>query len=78
MKEIDPKLLEETLSIFDGPPRDRGRIPHVIHALKALWSTEPDTRLGQLIVNITHRHNLSLLEDDDFLHLLEEYVKTHH
>jgi uncharacterized protein YihD (DUF1040 family) len=36
-------------------PRDPARIPKVLDALKELWSLEPDTRLGQLLLNFAFR-----------------------
>ena len=62
--------------------RDPGRIPQMMHQLKALWVQNPDMRLGQLLGNVLSEidpdresvaRNLFLLEDGALLKLMEEW-----
>ena len=56
-------------------PRDPNRIEGVINAVKSLWYTYPDLRLGQLLMNATPRcQDLYFVEDE---HLME-YIKDYH
>ncbi len=45
--------------------RDPGRINRVLTTVHEVWSKQPDTRLGQLIVNATAEDNLFYLEDEE-------------
>ncbi len=44
--------------------RDPERIRRICDKLAALWVTQPDTRLGQLIVNLSPRPDPFHFEDD--------------
>ncbi len=39
----------------DYKPRDAARIPKILDVLKELWELEPDTRLGQFLLNFVFR-----------------------
>jgi len=45
-------------------PRDPARIPRMLEKLALLWESEPDLRLGQIIVNLTGSPNPFYVEDD--------------
>ena len=57
--------------------RDPKRIPEVLNRIKPVWSTYPDTRLGQLIVNAMHGTEIPLfhIEDDKLISLIESLSK---
>lgn len=52
--------------------RDPKRIPEVLNQLKALWSSYPDLRLGQLILNIIQDPLLYYIEDDELIKVLRK------
>jgi uncharacterized protein YihD (DUF1040 family) len=52
--------------------RDPKRIPEVLNQLKALWSSYPDLRLGQLILNIVRDPLLYYIEDDELIKTLRK------
>ena len=52
--------------------RDPKRIPDVLNQLKALWSSYPDLRLGQLILNIIRDPLLYYIEDDELIKTLRK------
>ena len=53
LSESTRKHIEEMAA--DCKPRDAARIPKILDALKELWELEPDTRLGQLLLNFAFR-----------------------
>ena len=62
--------------------RDPKRIERMLEILKEIWSTNPDLRLGQIIVNATHRHedgnydvSLFHMEDDNMEEALLDFLE---
>ena len=58
--------------------RDPNRIYKYCNKLAEIWSQLPDWRLGQLMINIIDQAGGALsfyMEDEDFLIMLEKYVK---
>jgi uncharacterized protein YihD (DUF1040 family) len=60
--------------------RDPSRIPVVLKALEEVWRSDPDLRLGQLLVNATNFSGRKVVspeifyaEDDVMLKGLEKY-----
>lgn len=62
--------------------RDPKRIPEVLNELKGIWSSFPDLRLGQLIINAAGMWDMSAMdaerklfyiEDEDFIKLLRDH-----
>jgi len=53
--------------------RDPKRIPKMLNELKGIWSTFPDLRLGQLLVNVTERSTLYYMEDDELMKKIRQY-----
>jgi len=53
--------------------RDPKRIPKMLNELKGIWSTFPDLRLGQLLVNVTERSSLYYIEDDELMKKIRQY-----
>lgn len=59
--------------------RDIERIPLIIDALKACWTTMPDLRFGQLVDNVLSHYkgtdnlpsNLWNMEDDEWLKAIQ-------
>ena len=45
-------------------PRDPERIRRALEKLALLWESEPDLRLGQIIVNLTGKADSFNVEDD--------------
>ena len=59
--------------------RDPKRIPEILNQLKALWSSYPDLRLGQLILNIVRDPVLYYLEDEELIKILRDgYSEVKH
>lgn len=56
-------------------PRDPERIPRVLGKLALLWESEPDLRLGQIIVNLTGRADPFNVEDDRVEAALDEALE---
>jgi uncharacterized protein YihD (DUF1040 family) len=59
-KQKGAKLPESTMKMIkemaaDYKPRDAARIPKILDVLKELWELEPDTRLGQFLLNFVFR-----------------------
>ena len=56
-------------------PRNPTRIPKILDALEIYWEKQPDTRLGQLLMNIAFASGKTLdcfyYEDKDLLEFLE-------
>lgn len=53
--------------------RDPKRIPEVLNQLKSLWSTFPDLRLGQLIVNVMRSEpDVSAMDAERKLYYMED------
>ena len=76
------KEIEEMAKNFK--PRDPARIPKILDVLKELWELEPDTRLGQLLLNFAfrggdHKEKTNYLmyeqEDDVTLAALKKTLK---
>ena len=51
--ENTKKRIEEMAAYYK--PRPKERIPEILAAIKELWELEPDTRLGQLLLNFAFR-----------------------
>lgn len=65
---------------FSGPPRDPKRIPEILNRLEQAWLKQPDTRLGQLLINALHKDGMSVVdlelklwytEDDELIEHIE-------
>lgn len=57
--------------------RDPKRINRIIERIRAIWLTQPDTRLTQLIMNaLNMNHDPYFVEDDHLEKRLIEYQKT--
>lgn len=56
-------------------PRDPARISRVLGKLALLWESEPDLRLGQIIVNLTGRADPFNVEDDRVEAALDEALE---
>jgi uncharacterized protein YihD (DUF1040 family) len=55
--------------------RDPLRIPIVLEALKKAWEVNPDTRLCQLISNLTtESEDIFYVEDSEILKLLKTHI----
>jgi len=54
--------------------RPTNRIESILDKLKELWKKEPDTRLGQLLINIIgyERGDVFYFEDDELEKLIDE------
>jgi len=63
--------------------RDPKRIPEILNQLKSLWSSYPDLRLGQLILNVVKDPVLYYLEDEELIKVLRDgyseakYIENH-
>ena len=59
--------------------RDKNRIKPTLEKLEKLWLSNPDFRLGQLIMNIVKPEEpnakIFYIEDDEFLKKLDELEK---
>ena len=53
--------------------RDPKRIPKILDELKGIWSTYPDLRLGQLLLNAVRDPILYYLEDEEIIKRLRDY-----
>ena len=59
--------------------RDPKRIPKILNQLKSLWSSYPDLRLGQLILNVVKDPVLYYLEDEELIKILRDgYSEVKH
>ena len=58
--------------------RDPKRIPEILNELKGIWSSFPDLRLGQLIINAAGMWNMSAMDAERKLFYMEdeEFIKT--
>lgn len=56
----------------DLKPRNPGRIDRICELLKVVWREQPDSRLGQLLVNLTRSNELFYVEDQLIEELLHE------
>jgi uncharacterized protein YihD (DUF1040 family) len=54
--------------------RPTNRIDSILDKLKELWKKEPDTRLGQLLINIIgyERGDVFYFEDDELEKLIDK------
>jgi len=53
--------------------RDPKRIPEILNQLKAIWSSFPDLRLGQLIGNLwLPEEELYYIEDEKLIELIRK------
>lgn len=57
--------------------RDPNRIPIILDAIKELWETMPDMRLGQLVYCImsSFPYDYFQVEDDKFMEALDNFKK---
>jgi uncharacterized protein YihD (DUF1040 family) len=53
--------------------RDVKRIPEILNELKGIWSSFPDLRLGQLILNVLNDPQLYYMEDDEIIKCLRDH-----
>ena len=56
--------------------RDPNRIPIMLDELKRLWESQPDWRLGQLIVNLSQAANIDdpfFVQDDRLLNTIRTW-----
>ena len=53
--------------------RDPKRIPEILNELKGIWSSFPDLRLGQLLLNATQDPVLYYLEDSELIKVLRDH-----
>ena len=53
-------------------PPDPARIPEILGRLKAVWSSYPDMRLGEIIVRVQENWSLYSIEDKDLIEAIEE------
>ena len=52
--------------------RDPKRIPKILNELKGIWSSFPDLRLGQLIINAAGMWNMSSMDAERKLYYMED------
>lgn len=85
MKEIKFASKERAMKASEGisktmtlnlVPRDPKRIPKILDALEIYWEKQPDTRLGQLLMNVAFADGHSerdcfYYEDSNLLNFLE-------
>lgn len=64
--------------------RDPKRIPEMLNELKGIWSSFPDLRLGQLLLNVMHNPQLSAdqseqkfyyMEDDELIKMIRHHYR---
>lgn len=53
--------------------RDPKRIPRILNELKGIWSSYPDLRLGQLILNVLSDPVLYYVEDSELIKVLRDH-----
>ena len=53
--------------------RDPKRIPEVLNELKGIWSSFPDLRLGQLLLNVVNERELYYFEDEDLIKAIRHH-----
>ena len=53
--------------------RDPKRIPKMLNELKGVWSTFPDLRLGQLLLNVAERSTLYYMEYDELMKKIRQH-----
>lgn len=55
--------------------RDPKRIPKILDELKGIWSSFPDLRLGQLIINVFDDplYDLYYVEDEEFIKIVRDH-----
>lgn len=52
--------------------RDPKRIPEILNELKGVWSSFPDLRLGQLIINAAGMWDMSAMDAERKLYYMED------
>jgi hypothetical protein len=52
--------------------RDPKRIPEILNQLKGIWSSFPDLRLGQLIINAAGMWDMSTMDAERKLYYMED------
>lgn len=55
--------------------RDINRIDRILKELAEIWKEQPDTRLGQLLLNAAQDPVLYYIEDDELIQKLKEHNK---
>lgn len=69
------------MEIWNGEPRDAGRIQPFCGRLAKAWKKLPDWRFGQLMVNLMrdyeaeHGHDIFYLEEDEMIQIIEDYCE---
>ena len=53
----------------DGRPKER--IPKILSLLETVWKRQDQTRLGQLLINLTKQTDIFYVEDDELIALLQ-------
>ena len=67
------------MEIWNGEPRDIGRIQPFCKRLAAAWAKLPDWRFGQMMVNLLreyeaeHGRDFFFLEEDEMIEVIEAY-----
>ena len=56
--------------------RDVNRIDSILARLKTLWKSNPDLRLGQLILNALRDPTLYYIEDEEMIRSLEDFYSN--
>lgn len=72
---LNPVGREMTENEYQG--RDPERMAAVLAVIGAVWRSQPDTRLGQLLVNLTRGSDLFNVEDWDLAGRAVEQMQTH-
>jgi len=52
--------------------RDPKRIPEILNELKGIWSSFPDLRLGQLIINAAGMWDMNTMDAERKLYYMED------
>ena len=53
--------------------RDPKRIPKILNELKEIWSSFPDLRLGQLLLNVLENQAFYYIEDEAIIKILRHH-----
>lgn len=56
--------------------RDVNRIDGILKELAEIWKKQPDTRLGQLLLNVAQDPYLYYIEDEELINKLKEHYKV--
>ncbi len=56
--------------------RDAERIDRILKEIAEIWKEQPDTRLGQLLLNAIQDPTLYYIEDEKLIEKLREHNQT--